>query len=307
MRLCAQALASGYLNVPRTHEVKQGFGYKNIGEAGWHIFEFIQFIIIENMQHRDRSPQRSVRSRPRWDIPGLFDHPEPWSIPKLCGKPYKDGGRNNRYRVGILGKKTSFSVRQYGSWEAALAAAEQFQYNENMLKGLGKNSYRKITPGVIEMQLTRGKTMIFDEQDLEFAKQYTWRAAPAGSCPWIMYARTGKKALAFHHHLFGQQADHLNGDGLDNRRVNLDPGTQAENNNNKRLHKNNVSGVNGVYYEEGTNRWRAQWSENGVRKYESFNVSEWGEHAEEKANQARQAADQLTGCRNGIRPKANQQ
>jgi AP2 domain len=53
--------------------------------------------------------------------------------------------------------------------------------------------------------------------------------------------------------------DHINGDGLDNRRANLRPADNRRNQQNSRRPAANTSGFKGVFWEAGRcNRWRAQ-------------------------------------------------
>ena len=70
--------------------------------------------------------------------------------------------------------------------------------------------------------------------------------------------------------LFGyppEYTDHINGDGTDNRRINLRSVTPQENCRNRRLHNNNTSGVAGVMWFPVTNRWRAQIKNKGKNNH----------------------------------------
>jgi len=57
--------------------------------------------------------------------------------------------------------------------------------------------------------------------------------------------------------------DHINGNSLDNRWVNLRAVTVLENNRNKRLPRNNTSGVVGVYWHKWHRKWNAMISVGG--------------------------------------------
>ena len=60
----------------------------------------------------------------------------------------------------------------------------------------------------------------------------------------------------------GMATDHINGDGLDNRKQNLRICTHAENLRNRRLGKNNTSGYKGVSWHKLHKLWYAHISHN---------------------------------------------
>jgi hypothetical protein len=68
----------------------------------------------------------------------------------------------------------------------------------------------------------------------------------------------------------GEEVDHINGDGLDNRRANLRVCTHSENAKNKRKQRNNISGFKGVSFNKKMNRWKGQLEINGKSIYLGF-------------------------------------
>ena len=63
-----------------------------------------------------------------------------------------------------------------------------------------------------------------------------------------------------------EQIDHINHDGLDNRRVNLRIATNAQNAMNREITDKNTSGFKGVSYRKDRNKWVAQLWYNGKRR-----------------------------------------
>lgn len=63
-----------------------------------------------------------------------------------------------------------------------------------------------------------------------------------------------------------EEIDHINGDGCDNRIINLRSVTSLENNRNSRMRIDNKSGVCGVHWYKKWSKWRAQIRivENGI-------------------------------------------
>lgn len=79
--------------------------------------------------------------------------------------------------------------------------------------------------------LSRGEFAIIDEADLPFVSQTTWRAHPCNRQRGGFYAASDR---GYMHRLImsaskNQLVDHINGDGLDNRRINLRIASHREN------------------------------------------------------------------------------
>jgi hypothetical protein len=112
------------------------------------------------------------------------------------------------------------------------------------------------------IELTQGKHAKVDAEDYEILNEHKWYAK---RCVNHFYAHRRNEAnrnVAMHRIIMkpprGYCVDHINGDGLDNRRANLRIVTIAENNYNKRKSKNvRSSQYKGVSIDKRTNRWRA--------------------------------------------------
>jgi hypothetical protein len=116
-----------------------------------------------------------------------------------------------------------------------------------------------------EIALTRGKVALVDDQDHDRLSRYSWYASRSGG---VWYAKTGiwdgrrTAQIAMHRLLInadaGQLIDHINGNGLDNRRSNLRLCCKAQNQQNQRARKNCSSRYKGVSFDAYTGRWRAK-------------------------------------------------
>ncbi len=114
------------------------------------------------------------------------------------------------------------------------------------------------------IQLTRGLVAIVDDEDYERVALRSWIAVPEGD-NW--YARTrGRRSEGEKQNLYMQNfimgaigIDHVNRNGLDNRKCNLRPATKLQQAWNRTKRKNCTSKYKGVYlFRQGTYKaWRA--------------------------------------------------
>lgn len=114
---------------------------------------------------------------------------------------------------------------------------------------------------------------IMDFVDYEPLSRRRWFRTSTG------YAVTGggakSRALYMHREisiasgvdLDGREVDHINRDTLDNSRDNLRPVLHWQNQCNRRLPKNNASGLRGVSWHRVGRKWRAEISHRGINKY----------------------------------------
>ena len=146
-----------------------------------------------------------------------------------------------------------------------------------------------------------------DKDFLERFTERTWHA-DKGKNNFYMKSRATKKFpdnQYFHKLVLPELdiVDHIDGKTLDNRKKNLRDGSGGVNNNNMALRNDNISGVNGVSFDETNKRWRATWSENGKNKSMSFSIKNYGsdEEAKQEAIEHRQVMNEITGSTNGTR------
>ena len=116
-----------------------------------------------------------------------------------------------------------------------------------------------------KIPLTQGKYAIVDNADFSLLNQFKW-------CLLHTYAaRTKykpKKTVLLHRVILnnpvGMEIDHINGDGLDNRRKNLRIVSHQQNLFNRRSNKNSSSVYRGVSWSKSNNKWHAFIQKNGV-------------------------------------------
>lgn len=120
--------------------------------------------------------------------------------------------------------------------------------------------------------LTQGKFAIVDAEDYDWLSKYTWRfinTSKTGYASGYFGYHNGKPIEIKMHRLImsvrpGLEVDHINGNGLDNRRCNLREYTRRQNGINIKKIQNVSSKYKGVSYRKKTNRWRSQIRYDGL-------------------------------------------
>jgi len=140
----------------------------------------------------------------------------------------------------------------------------------------------------LEIPLTRGLVALVDDADFDaVAAAGKWYARPSLNTFYAcrMYPQMdGKQRVVSMHTLVTGwgYVDHIDGDGLDNRRANLRPADQSKNGMNRALGSNNTSGFKGV-----TRRrlgWEAGISLDGRQVYlGTFATAQEAAHAYDEA------------------------
>jgi hypothetical protein len=114
------------------------------------------------------------------------------------------------------------------------------------------------------IRLTQGKYAIVDVEDYGRLSKLKWYAHRSFCTYYALSSskqRRGGKILFMHRVILnvpeGMVVDHINGDGLDNRRANLRVCTVAQNNCNRRAQRNCSSKYKGVTRTGKRKPWRA--------------------------------------------------
>lgn len=171
-------------------------------------------------------------------------------------------------------KELYFSVSKYG--DKAKQLAEKSLMNKvdirNNVYIEHKNYYEIQIPykGVIE-------SVLIDKDDYAKVKQYKWRIATSRKTKYaITHANISKMHRLILNTTKKEVVDHINHNGLDNRKSNLRNVNISTNNRNATIRKDNSSGIQGVHLTRGV-LWTAKWyDENNRIKTKSFSCNKYG-------------------------------
>lgn len=113
--------------------------------------------------------------------------------------------------------------------------------------------------------------VFIDECDVELFKKYIWHIHGGKNTDYLRgYIPLKRKdGLKYFHRLVldtprDREVDHINGNGLDNRRNNLRICTRSQNNANRKVVQSKTSSFKGVHFEACTKKWRAEITCNNV-------------------------------------------
>jgi hypothetical protein len=140
--------------------------------------------------------------------------------------------------------------------------------------------------------LTRGRVSLVDDEDYAAVMAAgSWQAHRLrdGSDIWYavrrQYSDGKRRHVALHTFLTGwSYVDHINSDGLDNRRSNLRPVNASLNSANRRISSRNTSGYKGVSFQRSSGWWHAYIKVNQRRRHLGyFDTAEAAAHAYDAA------------------------
>ncbi|HEV3223889.1 MAG TPA: HNH endonuclease [Puia sp.] len=126
----------------------------------------------------------------------------------------------------------------------------------------------------IEIPLTKGKFAIIDFEDLEFVMRYKWHLGSRIRSQYaikVLGKGDGKKYLRMHNYIMncpnGKVVDHIDGDGLNNKKANLRICDDGQNKCNRKKSSTTKNRFKGAIFRERNNRWICQITHKKKRYY----------------------------------------
>lgn len=186
--------------------------------------------------------------------------------------------------------------------------SKTFRYDESDKRGLLKNRYRYVKDihggEFIEFELQNNMYGYCDVSDINILNKCIWTAKQSNDKYYVGHSKNNSNPTSekFHNLIFPEyiSVDHINRNGLDNRRINLREATSTINEKNQKKRIDNKTGKTGVHFDINTNRYIVQWTDGTRRKKKSFSTNKYGINvAREMAIKFRQEMDQETDTYNG--------
>jgi hypothetical protein len=120
-----------------------------------------------------------------------------------------------------------------------------------------------------QIELFSGDVAVVDDEDWDRLRDLKWFVIRDLATNYA-YTRINRKAVKLHRLIMGVtdpkiQVDHLDGDGLNNRKENLRIATGHQNQGNRRKLKPASSRFKGVCFNKRTKKWKAQIKRHGKK------------------------------------------
>ena|SRR3990167_9903913 len=111
-----------------------------------------------------------------------------------------------------------------------------------------------------KIKLTQNKFALVDDEDFERLNEFNWHYSDYGVTGYAKRVdKQTRKGVRMHHMVIplkkGFMTDHINMNGLDNRKQNLRLVTKSQNMMNGRLRVNSTSGYKGVCWDKRNEKW----------------------------------------------------
>lgn len=117
---------------------------------------------------------------------------------------------------------------------------------------------------MVKIDLGNNQFALVDFEDYEYLNELKWHICKSGNQLYarsIFYDNKKRKNILMHRLILepkGKCIDHINGNGLDNRKCNLRICERHQNALNRKKNINNLSGFKGVSWFKSSQKWRAQ-------------------------------------------------
>ena len=121
------------------------------------------------------------------------------------------------------------------------------------------------------INLTKNQVTVVDDDDYPNLNKYKWYTATSGKYLYAGIKTSDGKLVLMHRQIMGFPSyvyiDHIDGDGLNNRRSNLRLVNNSLNQLNRHSQVNNTSGYRGVYLHKLSGKWEARFRIEGKNYY----------------------------------------
>ncbi|CAG8754895.1 20526_t:CDS:1 [Racocetra persica] len=130
--------------------------------------------------------------------------------------------------------------------------------NQTRLVSVKGGTYLEVKTQIEEI------TFLCDTKNYKHVRKHVWNVHKIEG-KYYVGARINGKNVYFHRMITNfKMVGHINRESMDNRNCNLQETNHRKNNLNRKLQRNNTSGLNGI--SQFGNKWRFQWHECGRRK-----------------------------------------
>jgi len=200
----------------------------------------------------------------------------PQEIKKYTRSVQRNQSRGGRATYRALIKYKDFYCSKSFKTEIE---AEQYICLTNVREGFPiRNSFTVFANRVL-VNLPGNKLLICNYEDLYLVETHTWCCSSNG---YAVTNTSGSTNAQFFHNLVMKHipteitVDHINRNGLDNRKSNLRLVDRRIQSINQGIKSNNTSGVTGVSYYKKSDRWVAQWEDaDGNKCKKSFGSNKY--------------------------------